>query len=815
VAATTLAFAVIHALLWTRAPIPEFDRLVDVSGERFAGGRSRDRGPFSWPDFLDLRAQQTTFSYLAASTWHQVSFVGRQASAVVNAGAVNGEFFQTFGLRAAAGRLIEPADDRPDAAPVVVLSYNFWRLRFDGDPGAIGTEVRVNGDRYRIVGVAPRGFNGADLSNVGRAGAIWVPLQTASGEVPFFRNGQQQTVRQLLTTGGRDARWLAVRARLAVGSTIEQASQQVRAIGRNVEESSPTPREAESKVHASRFGRLWFATEMRDDRPLAFGRLFIALVGFVLLIGATNLANLALARGASREHEFAVRRALGASRPDLIREHLVESAFMGAAAAGVAWLLVTTLSKRLVMEIPGRADQFLLLDPHVSGPVLAFAMVAGLSALAVAGLWPALQLTGSRLRGGLTSAGGTTPLHWHFHRRVIRWQVAGSAALLFLAAASISAIVANVRHAAGIDVDRLALATFSFSTNRYDQVRGRTVIDAVLGEVSRQPGIAAAAASGGLPFDGTRVGSEWPVTRTDEPLAAHDDRSRSVHVVPATSQIFHTLGVDLLRGRNFGVADTAASAPVAVISDSFARRLWGTPDVVGRDLVLWTPVPRREAAAPTFRRVTVVGVASDTDAGSPGSREAGVMYLPIDQHPISRAVFTVRAAGDDPLLALGALRSAIVRSAPDLVLAETGTGPILLARAGLALSVVGTLVTSIGGAALLLAMTGLFGIVSELVSRRSREFGVRAALGASQRGIMQLVLVDGVRPVLGGIALGAFAGAIGRSIIASFLSAPIPAVDPVEFLAVAVLLVGAAAGACYWPARRAARVDPAVALRVT
>jgi predicted permease len=578
---------------------------------------------------------------------------------------------------------------------------------------------------------------------------------------------------------------------------------------------SPTPRLANSSGSASRFGRLWFVTEVRDDRPLAFGRLFIALVGFVLLIGATNLANLALARGASREHEFAVRRALGASRADLIREHLVESAFVGAAASGVAWLLVTTFSKRLVMEIPGRADQFLLLDPYVSGPVLGFAVVAGLSALAVAGLWPALQLTGSRLRGGLTSAGVTTPLHWNFHRRVIRWQVAGSAALLFLAAASISAIVTNARHAAGIDVDRLALANFSFSANRYDQVRAREVIDSVLGDVSRQPGVAAAAASGALPFDGTRVGPEWPVTRTDEPLAVHDDSSRSVHVVPATAQIFQTLDVDLLRGRSFGPADTSATAPVAVINDTFARRLWGTPDVVGRDLVLWTPVARREASAPPFQRVTVVGVASDTDAGSFGSREAGVMYLPIDQHPISRVVFTVRAADDDPQLALAALRSAIVRSAPDLVLGETGTGPILLARAGLALGVVGSLVTSIGGAALLLAMTGLFGIVSELVSRRSREFGVRAALGASQRGIMRLVLIDGVRPVLGGIALGAFAGAIGRSIIASVLSLPMPAVDPVEFLAVAALLVAAAAGACYWPARRAARGDPSVALRVT
>jgi predicted permease len=811
VAATTLAFAVTHALLWTRPPVADFDRLVDISGARVTGSRST--GAFSWPDFVDLSERQTTLSGLAVSTHYEVSFVGGQASAIVGAEAVNGDFFPSLGLRPAAGRLIEPADDRPGASPVVVLSYNLWRLRFQANPGVIGETVSVDGRPYHVVGVAPAGFNGVDFSNVGRAAAIWMPLHTASGDVPYFLNGEPQTVQQMLTARDREARWLSVKGTLAPGRRQEQASAEVGAIGRSVEESFPTPRRVESNIPPPRYGRRWSADPVDDDRPLSAGRLFIAIVGLVLLIAATNLANLALARGAARQHEFAVRRALGASRGDLIREQIMETAFVGLAAAGIAWLLVSALSRRLVMEVPGRSDQFLLLEPQVSGPVLVFAVMTGLAALAVAGLWPALQLTGSRLRSGLTAAGGATPLQWRFHHWMIRWQVAGSAAMLFLAAACLSALVASARHAPGVDIDRLAMAQFSLSANRHDRARARAVIDVVLSDVIRRPGVASAAASVELPFDGRRILRGWPITRTDEPLAPHGDSRRSVHVVAATPQIFRTLGVGLLRGRSFGGADTAATAPVGVINDAFAQRLWGTPDAVGRDLVLWTPAGQREASAPAFQRITIVGVASDTDAGRIGSREAGVMYVPMDQHPLSRVVFTVRASSDDAALALASLQAAIRQVAPDLVLGQTGTGSRLLQPGRVALSVVGPVVTSIGILAMLLAMTGLFGIMSELVSRRTREFGVRAALGASRSGIVRLVLLDGLKPVAGGLILGGFAGAVGRSAIAGLLNLPMPAVDPLEFGGVAVLMVAAAVGACVWPARRAAGVNPTIALR--
>jgi ABC-type antimicrobial peptide transport system permease subunit len=187
----------------------------------------------------------------------------------------------------------------------------------------------------------------------------------------------------------------------------------------------------------------------------------------------------------------------------------------------------------------------------------------------------------------------------------------------------------------------------------------------------------------------------------------------------------------------------------------------------------------------------------------------------MNQHAISRAVITVRSSGDDPNVALMSLHAAIRQVAPDLVLGEIGTGSRLLGGAGLALGLLVSLVTPIGTLALLFAMTGLFGILSELVSRRTREFGVRSALGASRGRMMQLVLRDGLQPVLGGLVLGAFVGAVSRSMVASALSLPVKVVDPVEFLAVTVLLLGAAAGACYWPARRAARVDPNIALRTT
>jgi putative ABC transport system permease protein len=780
---TTTVYSLVYSLLWAPPPIHEPDRVLELSG---ANGRRS--AAFSWPDYQDLHDSLTTIRGLSATRAFRLPFVAGSVGESLFGETVNGEYFQTFGLRPVVGRLIQIADDEPNAPPVVVLSYPLWRLRFGMDPRAVGRLVKIDGRVYEIVGVAPQGFRGWDFSNLSRSPDVWVPFSTGPDEVRDSRG-----------RANRDVPWLVVKGRLAPGRTVKEAKVELAALGRGLETTYPT-RAAPGSPRPSWLGRRWSADPIRDrdDHGLSsLGSVFIGAVAVVLLIGCTNLANLALARGSAREHEVSVRRALGASRVDLVREQLVESGVVAIAGGFLAALIIRTFMTSLAMEIPAGPGRFVLLDPHLSVPVLVFAAGAGLCALVIFAVWPALQLTRTPIRDTLSTEGGTTPPHWRMHRRLIGWQVAASVALFLIAAACINVIVGRARHDPGVDVDRLAFAEIDFEINRYDPARTRATLETVLSFAAQRPEIASIAASGSLPF-GAGLPGRW--------LAANEP----VQFVPATSQIFSTLGVPVVRGRGFDARDTATTPLVAVVNNAFALRTFGTSDAVGRELVLSRAQGNQRADPPT--RVAIVGVAADTDAGSFGSRENGVVYVPLAQHPQSRILLTARSSGD-LRSTLAALRSVLRGANPDLVIERAETGSLFLAGPYVVLEFIAALITTLGALALLLAMTGLFGVVSHVVSRRTRELGVRLALGAGRHRIMRLVFIDGLRPVVDGLVIGLFAGAVCRSIIAATISGRVSAVDPIAFVIVPILFVATALCACYFPARRAARVDPNVALR--
>ena len=289
------------------------------------------------------------------------------------------------------------------------------------------------------------------------------------------------------------------------------------------------------------------------------------------------------------------------------------------------------------------------------------------------------------------------------------------------------------------------------------------------------------------------------------------DTLEVVHVVSATSELFRTFGIAVLHGRSFGSADNTSAPRVAIVNEAFALRRWGTRNVAGRELRL-TQGSRAQGRADATDRLSIVGVVADTDVGRTGSRDHGLVYVPLDQQDHRSVLFTARSEGD-PRVALMALRAALRRVDQNLVVEQAATGTLYLAGQYVVLGFVAALVTTLGALALLLAMTGLFGVISHVVSRRTRELAVRLALGAERSRIMRLVFADGLRPVADGLVLGLFAGAIGRAIIAATMSASVAAVDPIAFVAVPILFVSVALAACYWPARRAARVDPNVALR--
>jgi predicted permease len=569
----------------------------------------------------------------------------------------------------------------------------------------------------------------------------------------------------------------------------------------------------------------------RDVVMRRFGIVMIALVALVLVVACTNLANLVLARGTTRQHELAVRRAIGASRWRLVREQCTESLLIAILGAGAAWLVFNALSTALDVDLPIAGQLLISFTPVLDPAALVIALGAlGLS-LVVFGLEPAFQLTRERaLRDGLAVSSGNVGVPKAKRQRsLVRWQVAISTGFFILAALSVKYAVAEARHDSGVDLDRLAVATMNFWRQQWDGERARTALQRVLEEIEKDSAVESAAVSTGVPFGSTGTAIYFMST-PDKPIVSKGD-FRWGPGIAATPRIFQTLGIRIVRGRGFDDRDDASAAPVAVISERTAIDLFGTTDAVGRPMIIKpraaaaeNPSVARRLALPSratpaqtsdaTRAVTIVGIASDTDVvqlfGDPGD----IVYLPLAQEDDAMPfAIALARSHDDPSAGVRALRSAIGRANPDLAIESLGTGLGTLGGPTVILRAATGFALALGALTLVLAMVGLFGVQSHGVAHRTREIGVRMSFGATAAHIRALVLREGYRPVLQGIALGIFIGFVGRGLARAFLWEKIELVDAWMLLAVPVPMILAAFFACYWPAHRASRVDPNVALR--
>ncbi len=413
-------------------------------------------------------------------------------------------------------------------------------------------------------------------------------------------------------------------------------------------------------------------------------------------------------------------------------------------------------------------------------------------------------------------------------RSLVRWQVAISTGFFILAALCVRYTIAEARHDSGIDLDRLSLATMNFWRQQWNDERASRVVDRLLGELKKDPLVESAAISTGVPF-GSSGTQSFSFSTTDKPITERGT-FRSGPGIAATPHFFRTLGIPILRGRIFDDRDHAGAPPVVVVSEQTAKNLFGTADVVGREMLLKPrqpvqqkrsvagklalSVPAQQATNPDVRTAKIVGVAADTDIGSLFSRRGDVVYMPLEQRvgAMTFAIALVRSSSP-PSVAVRGLREAVVRTDFDLAIESSGTGigvlggPTPFLRAGTAFAL------SLGAITLLLSMIGLYGVQSHGVERRTREIGVRMSFGATAEQIRALVLKDGYRPVLQGVAIGIFMGFVGRGLVRAFWWEKIELVDPWMLLAVPLPMVLAAFLACWWPARRASRVDPNVALR--
>ena len=808
---TTAAYSIVDSLFFAPSGIADEDRVVKLAtrweGNLVVGGISR-------PDYEDIRSAQKSFTDVTASTGLEVSVATPTSTDLMRAEAVDGNYFQTLGVHVALGRSIQ-MHDVAGAHAVVILGHAVWSMRFASDPAIVGRTIHVAGRPFEVIGVAPEGFFGREDRLIGTR--LWIPLSTDPRKSPA-------------AVAERDRQRLVVIARLAPGTSLEAAAAELATIGGHLAAAYPR------RAAAGPVTRDWTAKPFAENDGAVvlrrFGFAFVALVALVLVVACTNLANLMLARGTSRRAELAVRRAIGASRWRLVREQCAESLLLAVMGSAAGWVVFNALSRALDIDVPLTSRMLISFKPELDGSVVAVAAVALLLSLVVFGVEPALRLTtGPSLRPDLSSASGTVGVpQGKRQRRLVRWQVAISTGFFVLATLSVNYIAAEARHDSGVDLDRIALATMNFWAQQWDDDRARRALGRVLEELEKDPQVQSAAVATGVPFGASNT-ARFIIAPTDRPIT---DRSvaRPALAVAATPGIFSTLGVSVVRGRGFDDRDSAGAGAVVVLSEQTARRVFGTTDATGRQLQLKPassagPLRRSVAGKLALQTVappvltdadvttaTVIGIAADTDVGQLFSRRGDLLYLPLSQQPtdVSFGIAMVRTEGN-PYVSVRTLRDAIRRVDWGLAVESSGTGVGALGGPTVFLRTAALMAISLGALTLLLAMVGLHGVQSHGVTQRTREFGLRMSFGSTAAQIRRLVLRDGCRPVVEGLAIGLFLGLVGRGIIRAIWWNGMAIVDPWMVIAVPVPLLLAAWLACWLPAHRASRVDPMVALR--
>jgi putative ABC transport system permease protein len=809
VGVTTAIYAVVASLTGSSLAIPHGDRVgLVVGSDPLDGRRLSWRSVISRADLEDLRRTGGAFQDAAVSARFVQSVVAPSTAEVASGEAVTGNYFSLLGLAPSRGRLIQPGDD---AAPsrIAVLGYHYWRTRFGGDPGALGQILRIGGEPFEIVGVGPQEFSGL-TDRIQSATAVFVPF----GSTTMFPNSAAPPE----DPTDRRRRQLSVLVPLATDDATSQLAEQARAVGKRLDAAFPIDMRLSPDAAPQRIARAWSVRSIEEasrqaDRAF-FARselMVLALVALVLVVACTNLANLVLARASGRHYELTVRRALGAPRLRLVLEELVETGILAALGAAGAFVIGRTLIVWFSgVSLPVSQAMVIQLEPNVTAATLFVASGSVLASLAVFGLAPALQITRDQLRPSLSTDGGTGGhFQWRARRRLISLQVAISLSFFLIAAFAVRIVLGERTRASGIDVDRLAVGVLNLRLPPWDETSSRAAVDRLLALTPSQPDIESLAVTSGMPF-GTTFTPIAGLSRPDQPDLP--GRKQYVHAMwlTATPSVFRTFGVGLVRGRGFTEHDVAGTDAVAVLSEHTAHQVFGTADPVGRQMLLRNVLNMTERDVSAT--LTVIGVAADTDTQHRYSRDIGTVYVPLAQHFEPLLTIAARTTGDPSRLG-GSLRALAQRADPDLVVDRPLPAALVVTGAYVLVDVVSRVAGGLAVLALVLSMAGLFGVLSHLVSRRTREMGLRMALGADPGRIRRLILGDGLRPVFVGIGIGWVVGLLVRLLLRAAYDTALSGTDLIVFGLAPLPILAAAAAACYWPARRASRVAPNEALR--
>ena len=795
IGANTAIFSLTDQVLLRLLPVKAPDRLVMLDGPGAFQGRTFNRATFSYPMYRDFRDQNTVFDGVLARFPAPITLMADGQAERVSGELVSGNYFDVLGVRAHIGRTFTPDDDRtPGGHPIVMLSHHYWTRRFGADPRVLNRAVTLNGLPMTIVGVTPPGFYGIV---VGENPDVMIPVAMKAQMTPTWDDLQN-----------RKSRWLTIMARLKDGVSREQAEASMNVLYRQINEQEINEIKNPSATFRQRFvtKHLFLnagakgQSDLRNDfsTPIL---VLMGMVGLVLLIACANVANLLLARGAARQKEVAIRLALGASRGAIVRQRLVESLLLSGAGAALGLVFAWWTSSLLLRTLPfDEAARTLSAAPDAR--VVAFALAASLATAILFGLAPALQSTRPMLTTTLRDESGSVvggTGHARFRKSLVVAQVCLSV-LLLAGAALFARSLYNLKTLnPGFQADQLLSFSINPALNGYPPARSLVVFQRLEEELARLPDVRAATAAV-IPL---MTNSDWSSTVKVEGYTPKEGEDMNPNVNGVGPGYFSTMGQPLITGREFTVKDGAGAPPVAIINETMAKYFFGRDNAVGRRIG-WG---RGKATD-----MEIVGVVKDSRTSSLRREVPRFVYIPyMQEEEIGPMTFYVRSRGDAARVG-ASVREAALRVDPNLPIYEMKTMTTVMDELLFVERMVAALSIAFGALATLLAAIGLYGVMSYSVARRTREIGIRMALGAERASVLWLVLKEVSLMIVAGVALGVpLAIGLGRIVQSQLFE--LSARDPIALAGAAALLAFVALAAGYLPARRATRVDPMLALR--
>lgn len=785
IGANTAIFSIVDGLLLRGLAVPNSGQLVSLA---FWRGKGDTVGVFSYPDLKDVGKQMHgSMEVLAYRFGIDGLSHGVQADHVIT-NYVSGSYFSVMGVKPAIGRLILPSEGDPSRAdPILVLGYSYWKSRFGSDPNVVGKQVRVDGQPLTVIGVTPKDFQGA-LEDVDIQ--AFMPLNMYRVESDFAYNS-------------RAARGLFALGRLKNGTSLRQVQAALNVVAARLGQQYPT---TDSRAHINVYPEADAAlTPMPEpgmhQKEVAVMGLFLALAGFVLLLACFNIANIMLVRATSREHEMTIRAALGAPKYRLIRQPLTESLLLALFGCGAGilvglWAIPALRSIHISMGLP------LHMNFSLDWKVLAYSVAAALVAATVVGVMPALRAArtnpGAALHEATRTASGR---HFWIRNVVVVAQVAGSIVLLTVAGLFTRSLFSAQRMDLGFNPGHLTNFHMDPHEIGYNDAQWREFYKNLLTRVRDLPGVQSAALAYTYPSNG--VYENFDSIYVEGYVLPKGQPAPIIAENAVTPGYFKTLRIPIVEGRAFEETDTDKSQSVAVINQTMARQFWPGEDPVGRVF---------RTGNPTGTPLRVVGIARDSKYGDLFAKATPYLYRPLSQDSIPIETLQVRSLVPPAMLEREVERQ-IHDLAPGLPIFDVQTMRQALDGSGFYDYRLGAYMASaLGVLALILATVGVYGVISFSTSQRTREIGIRMALGAQPRDIWKAVFRQGIVIVAVGAGAGILA-AFGLTRVMASLLYGISAHDPLTYLGAVFLIAAITLFACYVPARRATKVDPVVALR--